>query len=129
VFRLIDQSSFCCLLQYCYPSLADSDIPHHTKLQEQIMRRAKQVEEQIKEHLSVHHSYMILLDFVLIQSYRKFLVRYHSLLTPGPPTLASLSCLSLGTTLMPHLKHHSSGSFIATNSPSHLSKATTQEQT
>ncbi|KAF8810717.1 hypothetical protein BYT27DRAFT_7013141, partial [Phlegmacium glaucopus] len=37
------------LLTYLWPSLADKDIPHRTKLRAVILSRAKKVEEQLCE--------------------------------------------------------------------------------
>jgi hypothetical protein len=42
--QLVEHQPFRCLLKYCCPSLKDSDVPHHRKIQKEIMERAKDVE-------------------------------------------------------------------------------------
>jgi hypothetical protein len=52
-FLLVEKAPFRQLLTYLRPSLTDKDIPHRTKLREEILEQAKAVEESMKEKLQV----------------------------------------------------------------------------
>jgi hypothetical protein len=60
-FQLIDKESFRCLLTYLRPSLADTDIPHCTKLCKDISEQAEAVWNWIKDkypYLSITAHYI-----------------------------------------------------------------------
>ncbi|KAF5380029.1 hypothetical protein D9615_006171 [Tricholomella constricta] len=50
-FQLIDKGSFRRLLKYLRPALSDKEIPHRTKLRQEILRRAQDIEVRICERL------------------------------------------------------------------------------
>jgi hypothetical protein len=50
--QLVDRQPFRHLLKYLRPSLKESDIPHCTKIHEEIMKRANTAELQVRESLS-----------------------------------------------------------------------------
>ncbi|KAJ7790417.1 hypothetical protein B0H14DRAFT_2626013 [Mycena olivaceomarginata] len=50
-FMLVDKGPFRRLLRYCRPSLKESDIPHRTKMPEEILQRAKDAEDQLRSEL------------------------------------------------------------------------------
>lgn len=52
-FQLVDKGPFHCLLQYLWPSLSDWDIPHCTKTQDEILKRATLAVERMKEKLKL----------------------------------------------------------------------------
>ena len=48
---MIDKKSFRALLKYQRPQTTESDIPHHTKLREEILTKAEEVKANIREAL------------------------------------------------------------------------------
>ncbi|KAF7366232.1 HAT family dimerization domain-containing protein [Mycena venus] len=50
-FMLVDKGPFRRLLQYCRPSLKESDIPHHTKMREEILKQTEDAEERLRSKL------------------------------------------------------------------------------
>ncbi len=52
-FYLLDKPAFCQLLQYLRPTLPSKDIPHRTKMREEVVTRAVQAECSVKETLQV----------------------------------------------------------------------------
>lgn len=52
-FQLVDRPIFRQLLQYLRPVLLNRDIPHRTKIREEILERAKQAEVNVKASLQV----------------------------------------------------------------------------
>ncbi|KAK7025717.1 HAT family dimerization domain-containing protein [Favolaschia claudopus] len=51
-FRLVDKAPFRRVLHYCRPSLKESDIPHRTKMRGEILTRASEAEDRLREKLS-----------------------------------------------------------------------------
>jgi hypothetical protein len=51
-FQLVDKGSFRRLLMYSRPSLSEKDIPHRTKIQQEIILRAHEVEIKVQEVLA-----------------------------------------------------------------------------
>ncbi|PPQ85072.1 hypothetical protein CVT26_005196 [Gymnopilus dilepis] len=49
-FRIVEKSSFRALLTYQRPAMNDSDIPHRTKLREEIVYKAEVAIDRLKEH-------------------------------------------------------------------------------
>ncbi|KAF5370479.1 hypothetical protein D9615_009743 [Tricholomella constricta] len=49
--QLIDRGSFRRLLKFMRPSLQEKDIPHRTKLRQEIIRRAHDVEQRVRDRL------------------------------------------------------------------------------
>lgn len=49
----MDKGPFRCLLTYVRPTLSDKDIPHRKTLREEILKKAKATEVQVKEILKV----------------------------------------------------------------------------
>jgi len=52
-FYFVDKPAFCRLLYYLHPSLKDKEIPHCTKIREEVMTCATQGEYNVKEALQV----------------------------------------------------------------------------
>ena len=52
-FRIIDKKAFCCILLYQRPTTKESDIPHHTKLHDEIIEKANLAIERLKDHFKV----------------------------------------------------------------------------
>jgi hypothetical protein len=52
-FRLIDKEPFRRLLTYLRPTLSSRDIPHRTKLRQEILERAELVQARVKTALQV----------------------------------------------------------------------------
>ncbi len=52
-FYLLDKPAFRQLLQYLRPTLPSKDIPHRTKMREEVVTRAVQAECSVKETLQV----------------------------------------------------------------------------
>jgi hypothetical protein len=52
-FNLVEKPAFRQLLHYLRPGLASSDIPHRTKLREEVLQRAVQAESNLKARLQV----------------------------------------------------------------------------
>ncbi|KAF7364524.1 HAT family dimerization domain-containing protein [Mycena venus] len=50
-FMLVDKGPFRRLLQYFCPSLKESDIPHRTKMREEILKRTEDAEERLRSKL------------------------------------------------------------------------------
>lgn len=50
---LVEKSPFRRLLLYTRPSLGEKDIPHRTKMREEILKRKDVVEERLREKLKV----------------------------------------------------------------------------
>lgn len=48
-FRLIERGGFRRLLKFCRPSLSEKDIPHRHTLRAEILRRARNAEEQVRK--------------------------------------------------------------------------------
>jgi hypothetical protein len=51
-FQLIDKGTFCQLLMYTWPSLSERDIPHQTKVQQEILLCACGAEVKVSEALA-----------------------------------------------------------------------------
>ena len=51
-FQLVDKGVFRRLLMYARPSLSEKDIPHWTKIQEEILLRAEVAEAKVRKALS-----------------------------------------------------------------------------
>lgn len=49
---MVDKGSFRRLLTFARPSLSERDIPHRTKVQEEVVRRAEVAEGKVREILS-----------------------------------------------------------------------------
>lgn len=51
-FQLVDKGAFRRLLMFTRPSLSEKDIPHRSKIQKEILRRAEVAEGKVREALS-----------------------------------------------------------------------------
>ncbi|RDB19238.1 hypothetical protein Hypma_013493 [Hypsizygus marmoreus] len=49
-FTLVDKKSFRGILKYQRPATKESDIPHHTKLQEEVIYKAQVIEKRLRDH-------------------------------------------------------------------------------
>lgn len=58
-FSVVDKTIFRALLKYQCPKMKDSDISHRTKLREEILVKAGNVENRFKEHLKVSLSSLL----------------------------------------------------------------------
>ena len=58
-FSVVDKTTFRALLKYQCPKMKDSDIPHRTKLRKEILVKAGNVENRLKEHLKVSLSLLL----------------------------------------------------------------------
>ena len=52
---IVEKSSFRALLTYQRPAMSDKDIPHRTKLREEIIYKAEVAIERLKQHFKVCH--------------------------------------------------------------------------
>ena len=57
-FHLLDKPAFCQLLLYLRPTLTSKDIPHRTKIREEVLTRAVHAEFNIKEKLQVRLTFV-----------------------------------------------------------------------
>ena len=57
-FYLLDKPAFHKLLHYLRPNLAMKDIPHHTKIREEVLARAVQAKSKLKATLQVRHTFL-----------------------------------------------------------------------
>jgi len=57
-FYLLDKPAFHQLIHYLRPSLAIKDIPHRTKICEEVLARAVLAKTKLKETLQVCYTYM-----------------------------------------------------------------------
>ena len=55
-FQLVDKPSFRRLLQYLRPSLSERDIPHRTKIHDEILDRSKLGLSRVLETIEVRRS-------------------------------------------------------------------------
>src|SRR5260221_6393036 len=56
-FYLLDKPAFRQLLHYLRPTLASRDIPHHTKIREEVLHRAVKAESNLKATLQVRSTF------------------------------------------------------------------------
>src|SRR6266705_4591843 len=56
-FHLLDKPAFRQLLHYLRPTLASRDIPHHTKIREEVLHRAVKAESNLKATLQVRSTF------------------------------------------------------------------------
>jgi hypothetical protein len=49
-FRIVDKEKFRVLLKYQRPATKESDIPHRTKLRDEVILKANEAIERLKEH-------------------------------------------------------------------------------
>ncbi len=56
-FYLLDRPAFCQLIHYLCPTLALKDIPHCTKIREEILARAVQAKSKMKATLQVRYAF------------------------------------------------------------------------
>ena len=77
-FQLVDKGPFYCLIQHCQPTLSKHDIPHRTKVCEDIMKHAENVIEWVKAKLEVFHLLSLPCWHWLILLYfsRRWIVRF-----------------------------------------------------
>lgn len=52
-FQLIENNAFRALLYYQRPQMKKDDVPHESKLKEEIMAKALDMEQMLKEHFAV----------------------------------------------------------------------------
>ena len=52
-FSIVERGPFRRILQFQRPTMKDSDIPHRTKIREEILEKAKVVEARLAQHLKV----------------------------------------------------------------------------
>ena len=64
-FYLLDKPVFRQLLHFLRPALAMKDIPHRTKIREEILARAAQAKSKLKATLQVCHVFCLLLSKIL----------------------------------------------------------------
>lgn len=67
-FTIVDKGAFRRILKYQRPQMLDNDMPHRTKLREEILYKAKVAEQRIREEFKVgfpsfisSRSYLIIL--------------------------------------------------------------------
>ena len=53
-FQLLDRPAFRQLLNYLRPTLPNGDIPHRTKIHDEVLARAVQAKSKVKAALQVH---------------------------------------------------------------------------
>ena len=80
---VVDKGPFCQLLQYQRPSTKDNNIPHRTKLREEVVEKAKVAIQRLTEHLAVWFTTFSCYA-ILILCFRPYLVKSQSCLTHGP---------------------------------------------
>ena len=64
-FYLLDKSAFRQLIHYLRPTLSTKEIPHRTKIREEILARAAQAKSKLKATLQVCHVFCLLLSKIL----------------------------------------------------------------
>jgi hypothetical protein len=64
-FYLLDKSAFRQLIHYLRPTLSTKEIPHRTKIREEILARAAQAKSKLKATLQVRHVFCLLLSKIL----------------------------------------------------------------
>lgn len=52
-FQIVEKTKFRALLRYQRPAMKDSDIPHRTKLREEIIAKADEAIERLRAHFKV----------------------------------------------------------------------------
>lgn len=52
-FNIVEKTLFCALLKYQKPSMKDSNIPHQTKLREEVIHKTEVVMHKLMEHFKV----------------------------------------------------------------------------
>jgi hypothetical protein len=77
-FQLVDKGPFRRFIQYCRPALSERNIPHRTKVREEIMKCAETVIERAKANLEVFHLLSLPCWHWLILLYfsRRWIVRF-----------------------------------------------------
>jgi hypothetical protein len=58
-FRIVDKKQFRVLLKYQRPVTKDSDIPHRTKLRDEVILKANEAIERLKAHFKVCFGHLI----------------------------------------------------------------------
>ena len=85
-FTLVDKGPFRRLLKYQCPQTSEADIPHRTKLREEIMKKVTVAEEHIRKELEVSlKPYQVDTQIQTFNSCRIFQGRSWSHLTLGHP--------------------------------------------
>ena len=64
-FQLLDRPAFQRLIHYLHPTLAIKDIPHRTKIREEVLAHAEQAKSQLKAMLQVCYLFVCLVKWVL----------------------------------------------------------------
>ena len=64
-FQLLDRLAFRRLIHYLRPALAIKDIPHRTKIREEVLARAVQAKLRLKAVLQVHYLFVCLVKCLL----------------------------------------------------------------
>jgi hypothetical protein len=57
-FYLLDKPAFCWLIHYLRPTLTIKDIPHRTRIREEVLACAVQAKSKLKETLQVHYAFV-----------------------------------------------------------------------
>jgi len=109
-FQLVDKPSFRRLLQYLRPSLSERDIPHRTKIHDEILDRSKLGLSRVLETIEVRRSTLPCKFFWFNCLRRRSTARCLWHLTHGHPSMAILFWELLLTILLARLTIHSIGS-------------------
>jgi hypothetical protein len=123
---LVDKGPFRRLLRYCRPSLKESDIPHRTKMREEILQRIEVAEERLRSKLKVMLDLIHLIRLRLnSMACRISLVRFLSRSTAGlqRPVIRSSVLRATTSTRRPIVQKIGASSL--SNLPTLRSRATT----
>ncbi|KDQ48995.1 hypothetical protein JAAARDRAFT_201237 [Jaapia argillacea MUCL 33604] len=81
-FQLVDKGPFWRLLKFLKLNLTESAIPHHTKVRDEVMIKAREAQEQMKEDLK-HIPSLISMDFDSWTNEHPYLsINFHYINTP-----------------------------------------------
>ena len=109
-FQLVDKPSFRRLLQYLRPSLSERDIPHRTKIHDEILDRSKLGLSRVLETIEVRRSALPCKFCWSNHLRRRSTARCLWHLTHGHPSMAILFWELLRTILLAYLTILSIGS-------------------
>ena len=82
-FYLLDKPTFCWLIHYLHPSLSMKDIPHRTKIHEEVLVCAGQAKSKVKAMLQVRNTFSFCSRFCANYITRPLRGRSPSHSTPG----------------------------------------------
>jgi hypothetical protein len=111
-FQLVDKQPFCRLLQYLRPSLSERDIPHRTKIHDEILDHSKLGLSQVLETIAVRRSFLLCKFYWSNCLWRRSTAKCLWHLTHGHPSTAIPFWESLHTMLSARPTIHSIGSLL-----------------